>query len=198
MEKALYILSELSDRDFDWILKNGRLQVIRAGEALIREGRAIDAVYFVLEGVLSVTVRALGDREIARLSIGEVVGEMSFVDHRAPSATVSAVDDVQVWSIPRSKLLLKLSQDMAFATHFYQAIAIWLSHRLRGTISRWGYAYGYGKDADLVESENGTRPPQESGVQSAEAEAIAKAELARLRLDWLLNRMKETYRETYR
>lgn len=180
MEKALYILAELSDRDFEWLLKNGELERLPAGTTLIQEGGALGSIYLVLEGALSVTVKALKDREIARLAAGEVVGEMSFVDERAPSATVSALTDVQVWKIPRTKLVLKLSQDTAFAAHFYQAIAIWLSHRLRGTISRWGYAYGYGKDPEMDDL---------LGSVSS-AQAPDSIEIARIRLDWMLSRMK--------
>lgn len=181
MEKALYLLAELSERDFDWFVQNGELIQIPAGQVLIQEGGAINAIYLVLEGTLSVTVSALKEHEIARLSAGEVVGEMSFVDERAPSATVSALDDVQVWKIPRVKLSHKLSNDRSFAANFYQAIAIWLSQRLRGTISRWGYAYGYGKENRLDLTNSDEVPSQSSD----------SLEIARIRLDWLLSRLKD-------
>lgn len=182
MTKALYILSELNDRDFEWILKNGEFKAIAPGQVLIHEGQPIDAIYIILEGTVVVTAKALGDREIARLSGGEVVGEMSFVDERAPSATVRALNYVQVWAIPRTQLLRKLSQDSDFAAHLYQAIAVWLSHRLRGTMSRWGYAYGYGKDAPLDEIDMSPRSPALANSDSYD--------LARIRLDWLLSQMK--------
>ncbi len=182
MQKALYILSELNDRDFEWLLKNGKLQTIAAGQVLIREGHPVDAIYMVLEGALTVTAQALGDREIARLSSGEVVGEMSFVDDRAPSATVRVLTDAQVWAIPRTQLLRKLSHDPSFAAHFYQAIAVWLSHRLRGTMSRWGYAYGYGKDGAIPELDSASSPFSEPDPNISD--------LARIRLDWLLTQMK--------
>jgi len=195
MKKALYILSELNDRDFEWILKSGELKAIAADQVLIHEGQPVDAVYIVLEGTLIVTVRVLGDREIARLSLGEVVGEMSFVDERAPSATVRALTPVQVWAIPRSQLLRKLSQDSTFASHFYQAIAIWLSHRLRGTISRWGYAYGYGKDNAAKEPIEDSETASTSDV-SEDVSDLTRArednfDIARIRLDWLLVQMKD-------
>lgn len=181
MEKALYLLAELSERDFDWFVQNGELVRIPSGQVLIHEGGSIDAIYLVLEGTLAVTVSALNEHEIARLSAGEVVGEMSFVDERAPSATVSALDQVQVWKIPRIKLSRKLSTDRSFAANFYQAIAIWLSQRLRGTISRWGYAYGYGKEKELALSNDNDVPAQSSD----------SLEIARIRLDWLLSRLKD-------
>lgn len=181
MEKALYLLAELSERDFDWFVQNGELVQIPSGQPLIKEGAPIDAIYLVLKGTLAVTVSALNDHEIARLSAGEVVGEMSFVDERAPSATVRALDQVQVWKIPRVKLLQKISNDRSFAANFYQAIAIWLSHRLRGTISRWGYAYGYGKENSPILTTSDDMPSQSSD----------SLEIARIRLDWLFSRLKD-------
>ncbi|MGB3493985.1 MAG: cyclic nucleotide-binding domain-containing protein [Elainellaceae cyanobacterium] len=181
MEKALYLLAELSERDFDWFVQNGELVQIASGQPLIKEGDPINAIYLVLEGTLAVTVNALKEHEIARLSAGEIVGEMSFVDERAPSATVSALDQVQVWKIPRVKLLQKLSNDRSFAANFYQAIAIWLSHRLRGTISRWGYAYGYGKEES----------PAIAASDDAPVQASDGLEIARIRLDWLFSRLKD-------
>ncbi|MGF1499278.1 MAG: cyclic nucleotide-binding domain-containing protein [Elainellaceae cyanobacterium] len=194
MQKALYILSKLSDRDFDWLLTAGEMQSVPVGRALIQEGEPINAVYLVMAGTLSVSVKALADREIARLSSGEVVGEMSFLDDRAPSATVTALEDSLVWAINRSKLALKLSQDKAFAANFYHALAIWLSHRLRGTISRLGYGYGYGKEM-AVESATSdaaadARPKVSSKVSLATPDNLA---IARIRLDWLLSRMKDTH-----
>ncbi|MEB3355937.1 MAG: cyclic nucleotide-binding domain-containing protein [Synechococcales bacterium] len=194
MEKALYLLAELSDRDFDWLLTAGEMQSVPVGKALICEGETINAVYLVMTGRLSVTVKALANREIARLSSGEVVGEMSFLDDRAPSATVTALDDSLVWAINRSKLALKLSQDKAFAANFYHALAVWLSHRLRGTISRLGYSYGYGKDlpdgSEAQDDASDSRPKANPKARPSTPDNLA---IARIRLDWLLSRMKDTH-----
>jgi CRP/FNR family transcriptional regulator, cyclic AMP receptor protein len=51
---------------------------IRDGEILIHEGRPVGTVILLLQGECVVTDRALG--EIARLGVGESLGEMSFVD----------------------------------------------------------------------------------------------------------------------
>ena len=151
MKKALYILSELSDRDFEWILKIGELKAIDADQILIYEGQPVDAIYMVLEGTLAVTVRALSN--------------------------------TQVWAIPRTQLSRKLSQDSSFAANFYQAVAVWLSHRLRGTMSRLGYGYGYGKD--LLINEHGDDATSPLGSDSD------NFDIARIRLNWLLTQMKD-------
>ncbi len=184
MRKALYILAELSDREFEWLLRVGRLETIPAGVTLIHEGDPISALYLVLDGTLSVTIGALGGREIARLSAGDVVGEMSFLDRRSTSATVRAVGEVLLWSIVRSQLAAKLSEDSSFAAHFYHALGIWLSHRLRGTMSRLGYSYGYGKDEQPA--------PIEQFIEQ-HPDSADNVELAKIRLACFLDRMKSVH-----
>jgi bacteriocin-type transport-associated protein len=179
MKRALYILSEFSDRDFEWFITAGKRKEISPGTVLIHEGQPIDALYIVLEGKLSVSAEAMEGQEIATLSPGEIVGEMSFVDARPPSATVKAVENTVLWAISRNQLRAKLSQDSAFAANFYQAIAVFLSDRLRGTVSRLGYSR-YRQLNEDVDSESNLNP-----------ELTGNLELAKLRLDWLLERLND-------
>ncbi len=149
MRKVLFILGQLSDGDMEWMLSTGRKEPVPRGNVLIREGKAIENVYIVLDGKFSVTVKALGEREVARLGSGEILGEMSFVDARPPSATVTALEDSIVFSLPRGELKEKLDRDTGFAARFYRALAVFLSDRLRSTVSRLGYGEGAGLDEDL-------------------------------------------------
>lgn len=171
MRKALYLLATINDRDFEWLLKIGRRKPVAAGETLITEGHRIEALYVVLQGSFAIFTEATGDREIAQISTGEVLGEISFIDARPPAATVKAVEDSLVWAIPRTMLVQKLAQDADFASHFYQAIATFLSERLRSTVARLGRP-------DLVledpETENDLNP-----------QLINKLDLAKVRLEWL-------------
>lgn len=178
MQKALYILAELSDRDFNWLVSEGKRKEISTGTVLIHEGEPINALYIVLEGVLAVSVEALGGKEIARLTSGELVGEMSFIDARPPSATVKAAEDSIVWAIPRAQLAAKLSQDTAFASHFYHAIAIFLSDRLRGTVSRLG---------------DSKTTAQNTTAESSNPELLRSLDLAKTKLDWLLNTLRDVH-----
>lgn len=134
MEKVLYILGELSDSDVDWLVKVGKKTPVQAGGTLIREGQPVDTLYILLEGALVVSISAMEGRQIARLASGEVVGEMSFIDAYPPSATVQTLEDSLVLAIPRAQLAEKLKQDEGFGSRFYRALAILLSHRLRGTV----------------------------------------------------------------
>ncbi len=177
MEKVLFILAELNDDDIDWILETGSREEIPAGTVLIYEGKTIDAVYILLEGELSVKTKATGDRELANLLSGEVVGEMSFVDTRPPSATVTAKQDSIVLSLPRKQLATKLIHDVGFASRFYRAMAVFLSHRLRLTV----------KQLSIQPSSGPVSLPDDELAD----EARAGVALAKNRLDWLLRRLKD-------
>lgn len=136
MQKVLYILGQLNDEDVDWLIYNGRIQEYPVGSILIEEGFPAEAVYIILEGTCSVTSRASHNREITQHGSGEVIGEMSFVDTRPPSATVKVVERAVVLSIPRQELHLKLERDTGFAARFYKAMSIFLSYRLRATVAQ--------------------------------------------------------------
>jgi CRP/FNR family cyclic AMP-dependent transcriptional regulator len=161
MSKVLVILGELSDRDIDWMLANGTRNQIPIGTELIHEGQPIDALYIVLEGVLSVSVSSLGNIEIGKIISGEVLGEMSFVDGRLPSASVKAIKECLILSIPRQKLTEKLEQDVLFSLRFYRAITKLLSTRLRGTVSR------FSEESDhLIFQDSSTEEPHQFALEN--------------------------------
>jgi CRP/FNR family transcriptional regulator, cyclic AMP receptor protein len=139
MRKALYVLGQLNDDDIEWMLAAGKRERLSGGTPLVREGEPIDAMYLLLDGQLSVTTAALGNRELAHLAPGEIVGEMSFVDARPPSATVTALHDSTVFVLDRASLSDKLARDVGFAARFYRALAVLLSRRMRTTVGALGY-----------------------------------------------------------
>jgi CRP-like cAMP-binding protein len=177
MSKVLVILGELSDRDIDWMLANGKRTKIQAGTILIAEGQPLDALYIVLDGTLSVSVSSLADKEIGKIICGEVLGEMSFVDGRLPSATVTAIEECLILSIPRRLLTEKLEQDVLFSLRFYRAITKFLSSRLRGTVKRFGEETDY----LIYQDPDDDRPTQK---------IVDRPDLAQSRFQWLLQRLK--------
>lgn len=152
MRKVLFLFGQLNDDDVEWMLKAGRKRTLREGEVLIRQGVPVDDVYILLDGALAVwlKLRRGQEREIARLQAGEIVGEMSFVDARPPSATVKAFEDSTVFGISKAVLSAKLAGDQGFAARFYRALAIYLST----TVRERHRALGYGSDEHLEEMED--------------------------------------------
>ncbi|HEY9897739.1 MAG TPA: cyclic nucleotide-binding domain-containing protein [Pantanalinema sp.] len=178
MKKVLFILGELSDSDVDWLVEVGDREAVAPGRVLIKEASAIDHVYVILEGRFGVSVAALSGKEVAQLGCGEIVGEMSLVDQRPPSATVTALEPGLVLSVPRREIERKLAQDMAFSARFHRALTVFLSDRLRSTVSRLGYG-----QSGPMDQETEYEDELDMGV-------LDKAALAGARFDWLLKRMK--------
>jgi CRP-like cAMP-binding protein len=133
MRKVLFLFGQLNDDDVEWMLGAGTKRLVPAGEVLIEQGVSVDSVFIVLEGRLAVWLRPRKgpEREIARLNAGEIVGEMSFVDARPPSAKVKALENSTVFSISKAALNAKLVADSGFAARFYRALAIYLSTTVR-------------------------------------------------------------------
>ncbi|NJR49608.1 MAG: cyclic nucleotide-binding domain-containing protein [Leptolyngbyaceae cyanobacterium CSU_1_3] len=151
------LLKELSSSDIDWILATGQREEITAGTTLLRQGTPVNALYILLDGALTVTVAQADDnpigrafaaleggelsgREIARLSKGEVVGEMPFLASYQSSTTVKAAKKSLVLMIPQQQLLEKMQADITFAAHLYRAIAVLLAHRLEQMVNQIGHS----------------------------------------------------------
>src|SRR5262245_53625054 len=160
MRKVLFLFGQLNDDDVEWMLAAGAKRFVPAGITLIEQGVPVDAVFILLEGRLSVWLKGRQgpEREVARLNAGEIVGEMSFVDARPPSATVRALEDSTVFAVAKSVLNAKLAADQGFAARFYRAVAIYLSTTVRERHRALGYGValaedeGEGDDADELDA----------------------------------------------
>jgi CRP/FNR family transcriptional regulator, cyclic AMP receptor protein len=136
MRKALILFGFLNDSDVEWIVRNAARESVPQGTLLINEGAPISSILILLDGELAVSI---GEKPVATLHAGEIVGEISFVDSRPPTASVQASVDSSVLAIPREAVSRHLVTDPLFAARFYQAVAVFLADRLRHTISRFGY-----------------------------------------------------------
>jgi CRP/FNR family transcriptional regulator, cyclic AMP receptor protein len=138
MRKVLYILGQLNDEDVEWMTQVGERRDLEAGTLLIQEGVNSDHLYIVISGVLAVLTLG-GTKEIAQLGVGEMLGEVSFVDSRPPSATIKVLSKSRVLAIPRAELKEKMLEDEGFGLRFYRALAVFLSYRLRDNTAMLGY-----------------------------------------------------------
>lgn len=155
MKEALFLFGELRDSDADWLVSVGEIKSLSPNEVLIQAGRPVEALYFVLDGLLSIAApegdynplilcfecqekQARSEKAIANLTRGEISGAVSFLDFRPLSVTVRAVNHSLVLAIPRQILTAKLQQDMSFASRFYRVLALQLSNSLQTVMSRFG------------------------------------------------------------
>lgn len=149
MRKVLYIFGQLNDVDIEWLINTGQRQNIPTGSTLITEGHTTQYLYIVLDGELVVSNQIVGT--LAHLGVGEMVGEMSFIDANPPSATIKASTNAIVYTLPRDAIMEKITKDEAFAARFYRAIAMFLSDRLRALNSTHNNQVGGVKDDDELD-----------------------------------------------
>ena len=140
----IFVFGLLTDADIAWMAQVGVQRPIKDLEILIHEGRPLESLIFLLQGQCVVTQHAAG--EIARVGVGEIVGEMSFLDSAPPSATVTAVGDGLALFLDKETVARRLVADVAFGCRFYRAMAISLADRMRKTVRRTG---GGAPDLDL-------------------------------------------------
>ncbi len=77
--------------------------------------------------------------EIGSSLSGEIIGETALIDARLPTYTFKAAENSQVLAIKKQQLTIKLQQNPGMGARFYRVIAMLLSARLQGLISRLGY-----------------------------------------------------------
>ena len=138
---------DLPEEYITWMVNIGSKKTLPPGQVLIRESTPIDALYFVLSGQFEISTTNKFNRvgltsnrkRISQIDSSQVLGEMSFVgtENYLPSATVKALSESCVWSIPRSVLNKKLKEDPTFGSQFYNAIAFIIAKRLRATNAMW-------------------------------------------------------------
>jgi CRP-like cAMP-binding protein len=136
MRKALFFLGILSDTDIEWIIRNGSKTRVSAGTVVIHQGKPTDYLYFVLDGEFEVYTSKAS--RLAILKAGEVMGEISFVDSRLPTASVRAITESQVGVVARALINAKLKEDMGFGSRLYRAMATFMADRLRTTVGNFG------------------------------------------------------------
>lgn len=175
MRRVLYMLGQLSDEHIEWLIDHGKREHVAPGQVLIQEGQASDAVYIVLDGTLGVYI-APGGKEtlIAERGAGDILGEMSFIDDRPPTATIKGLTDAVMFSIKKAALEEHLETDRDFAARFYKGIAISLSYRLLEAMQQARADSGDGTDEDDEE---------------LDANVLDSVYLAGMRFDRIVRRM---------
>lgn len=107
------------------LIEEGREVLLNKGEVLIEEGSAHKSVYIILFGEVLVTK---GQKQVALLKNGDLLGEMSMIDLKPRSANAQA---------RRQTLLLEISEDQFQNSVGANPDALWemlkvLVNRLRG------------------------------------------------------------------
>jgi len=103
VEKVLFLKSidlfrALPSEELAQIAEIAEEQPLASGDRVFGEGEPGDALYLIVEGKVKVHK---GDKELVRLGIRDVFGEMAVLDSEPRSASVTAVEDAVLLKIGR-------------------------------------------------------------------------------------------------
>lgn len=107
-----------------------RLRFLSPGDVLFKENDAADSVFFVKRGTLEAS-KAHGKDNVSlgKATVGEFIGEMAHFNSAPRSATVTALDEVELIEIPFGVLDMVLFSKPAWA----KALVATLSRRLKNS-----------------------------------------------------------------
>jgi CRP-like cAMP-binding protein len=127
-------LKYLTDNDVALLRSIASRQTFKPREIIIAVNSKPKAMYILTSG--SASVELVRGKPIARLSPGDICGEMAFLESKLASATVVADTDaeVDVLELPDVDRIFALYPHLQ--ARFYKSLALLLSQRLRTTSSR--------------------------------------------------------------
>ena len=128
------IFGELDYEDRLRLLENADPMTYEPGVVIIRQGKEIRYIYIILDGEVVVeqtNPSQTETMELARLGVGSVFGEMSFLSGERTSATIRTMTDVELLRLPHRQLRNFLKKDPQFTAQFYKSLAVTLASRLK-------------------------------------------------------------------
>ena len=129
--KGMALCRRLSAMELEAIAAIVETREIAAGRELFREGDPGDGLYLVVAGEVDVVKRGpRGERSLAKLGPGGVLGEMSLLTSDARSATGRATVDSRVLRLPVQTFRALLDDGSTAALKIAAAIAEVLARRL--------------------------------------------------------------------
>jgi CRP-like cAMP-binding protein len=124
-------LVHLTANDWMLIADKAARKEFKAGESIVQQGRRTYGVFLLLKG--SATVE-MPSGKFHTLGVGEVCGEISFIDELPATANVVAQDDVEAYYVDRPTLQTLFELFPHLGSRFYKSLAGSLSRRLRDVI----------------------------------------------------------------
>ena len=79
MKEVNYVFGALGEPDVEALMRIGTQQQLHVSDQLLTEGTHHDAIYLVLDGELSVSVKGR-NAAVGYVGKGEIVGEMSLLE----------------------------------------------------------------------------------------------------------------------
>lgn len=134
MLKEAVLFKGLSDSELDIISKKVFLKPYKKGSTLFVEGMPGEVLYIVAEGSIDIIKKTKdGDKVIANLGKGEIVGEMSIIDSGARTATGKTGEDSKLIVVTKNSFMEMLDSDPAITAKILMSLLRIINRRLRVT-----------------------------------------------------------------
>lgn len=129
--RGMALCRGLGGAELDAIAATVATREIAAGKELFREGDPGDGLFLVVSGEIDIVKRGpRGERPLARLGEGAVLGEISLLTNEPRSATGRAASNLRVLYLPAPAFRALLAADSPAALKMVAAIAEVLAHRV--------------------------------------------------------------------
>lgn len=133
------LIKGLESRQVDSLISISRRKFFAKDEVLIREGSRGHDLYLILRGRAKITMRNHANEvvRVAEAGVGETLGEVSFLIDAPHSASVIALEPMDVMVITRLVLASLMASDPELAARVWHRLAQLLGDRLRDTNVRY-------------------------------------------------------------
>lgn len=135
MQNHESLLSDLSELDRKIIFDLCTRRSVRPRTVIVRQGSSGRDMFIVVSGSLKVSVLSGEGKEISFVILreGDYFGELSLIDGRRRSATVTAIESSELWVLGHSEYELLLREYPHTATRFLTRLLLALANRMRAT-----------------------------------------------------------------
>ncbi|MEW6068930.1 MAG: cyclic nucleotide-binding domain-containing protein [Nitrospirota bacterium] len=118
------IFSSLPEEEIKFLIKTINPKIYSSGKTVLKEGDTGDSIFFIKSGHAKVVAHILGKEiELANLSAGDLFGEVAFITGRPRTASVIAIDALEVLEFDKSilKNIFEIHPEILERLHdFYQ------------------------------------------------------------------------------
>lgn len=106
--KAIEIFKQLPDDKLELLVSDSQEIILNSGDTLFREGDAGDSMYVILSGEIAIEKE---NTMIARKGQGNYFGEMTLIEDKPRSATITALTKTRLLEIMKDQFLLHLASN---------------------------------------------------------------------------------------
>jgi signal transduction histidine kinase len=128
--RELFLFEKLDDAQLAWLAERGEIATYQAGETIYRAGEPAERLFVLLEGTLSMLMRAGGTEfEVNRTShrgtyAGAFFAYLDLPLARSYAGSLRAVTDCRFWVLPAADFGRAVREWFPMATHMLEGFAV--------------------------------------------------------------------------